>query len=78
MSLPDGSGVEVLKDIRWRGWKLPVVVPTGNIYEALRVKCEQLGAAAVLDKISGLAQAANSLLATNPVSRNALDKSSSL
>jgi DNA-binding NarL/FixJ family response regulator len=56
ISLPDGSGVEVLKTIRRRGWKLSVVVLTGNLYEALRVKCQQLGALAVLQKINGLAQ----------------------
>jgi DNA-binding NarL/FixJ family response regulator len=54
--LPDGSGVEVLKHCRRRGWELSVVVLTSNFYEALRIKCEQLGAVAVLDKINGLAQ----------------------
>jgi two-component system, NarL family, response regulator DevR len=56
ISLPDGSGVEILKHIHRRGWKLSVVVLTGNLYEASRVKCQQLGAVAVLDKINGLAQ----------------------
>jgi two-component system, NarL family, response regulator DevR len=50
ISLPDGSGVEVLKHIRSRGWDPCVVVLTGNPYEGLRAKCQQLGAAAVLDK----------------------------
>ena len=63
ISLPDGSGVEVLKYVRRRGWALRVVVLTGNLYEALRVKCEQLGATAVLHKINGLAQAREALLA---------------
>ena len=67
ISLPDGSGVEVLKHIRRRGWKLSVVVLTGNLYEALRVKCQQLGAVAVLDKFNGLARCADSLLSMNPV-----------
>jgi two-component system, NarL family, response regulator DevR len=71
ISLPDGSGIEVLKHIRKRGWNLFVVVLTGNLYEALLVKCEQLGAAAVLDKLNGLAQAAEALLAgrSNPQTR---------
>ena len=62
ISLPDGSGVEVLKEIRKRGWDLCVVVLTGNPYEGLRAKCQQLGAVAVLDKLNGLAQAARALL----------------
>jgi two-component system, NarL family, response regulator DevR len=66
ISLPDGSGIEVLKHIRRRGWDLFVVVLTGNPYEALRAKCQQLGAVAVLDKINGLAQAAKALLAGRP------------
>jgi DNA-binding NarL/FixJ family response regulator len=36
ISLPDGSGIEVLKHIRRRGWDLCVVVLTGNLYEELR------------------------------------------
>src|ERR1700688_1828561 len=49
ISLPDGSGIEVLKHIRRRGWDVCVVVVlTGNPYEGLRAKCLQLGAAAVL------------------------------
>ena len=66
ISLPDGSGVEVLKHIRSRGWDLCVVVLTGNPYEGLQAKCQQLGAAAVLDKYNGLAQAALALLAARP------------
>jgi len=54
--LPDGSGVEVLKHCRRRGCNLSVVVLTSNLYEGLQVKCKQLGAVAVLDKINGLAQ----------------------
>jgi hypothetical protein len=44
-------------------------VLTGNPYEALRTTCRRFGAAAVLDKFNGLAQAAEVLLAgrrTNP------------
>ena len=67
ISLPDGSGVEVLKHIRALGWKLSVVVLTGNLYEALRVKCQQLGAVAVLDKFNGLNRCAEALLTMNPV-----------
>jgi DNA-binding NarL/FixJ family response regulator len=63
ISLPDGSGVEVLKHIRRCGWDLCVVVLTANPYEALRAKCLQLGAVAVLDKLDGLDQAAQALLA---------------
>jgi two-component system response regulator DevR len=66
ISLPDGSGIEVLKYIRMRGWDLSVVVLTGNPYEALRAKCQQLGATAVLDKCNGLAQAAKALLGPRP------------
>ena len=61
ISLPDGNGVEILKHIHRRGWKLSVVVLTGNLYEALRVKCKQLGAVAVLDKINGLTQVREAL-----------------
>jgi len=68
ISLPDGSGVEVLKHIRRRGWKLSVVVLTGNLYEALQVKCQQLGAVAVLDKINGLGPVREALLGINPAS----------
>jgi DNA-binding NarL/FixJ family response regulator len=66
ISLPDGSGIEILKHIRMRGWDLSVVVLTGNPYEALRAKCQQLGATAVLDKCNGLAQAAKALLGLRP------------
>jgi DNA-binding NarL/FixJ family response regulator len=66
ISLPDGSGIEVLKHIRKHGWNLFVIVLTGNLYEALQAKCQQLGAAAVLDKLNGLAQAAEMLLARRP------------
>jgi DNA-binding NarL/FixJ family response regulator len=63
ISLLDGSGVEVLKHIRRRGWQLSVVVLTANLYEALRVKCQERGAVAVLDKINGLGQVRAALLA---------------
>ena len=53
ISLPDGSGVEVLRHIRRRGWDLCVVVLTGNPYEALRATCHQLGAAAVWTSSTG-------------------------
>ena len=66
ISLPDGSGFEVLRHIHRRGWELCVVVLTGNPYEALRAKCQQLGAAAVLDKFNGLAQACEALLGRRP------------
>ena len=66
ISLPDGSGIEVLKHIHKRGWNLLVVVLTGNLYEALRAKCQQLWGAPVLEKINGLAPAAEALLAGRP------------
>ena len=66
ISLPDGSGVEVLKHIRQRGWAMRVVVLTGNPYQALRAKCCQLGAAAVLDKLDGLGQTREALLGRRP------------
>ena len=43
ISLPDGSGVEVLKQISRRGWDHCVMVFTGNPYEGLRAKCQQTG-----------------------------------
>ena len=66
ISLPDGSGVEVLKQIRRRGWRLSVVVLTANLYEALQVKCQQLGSVAVSDKFNGLGPVGEALLAINP------------
>ena len=66
ISLPDGSGIEVLKFIRQRGWDLCVIVLTGNPYDALRTKCKALGAAVVLDKFNGLGQAREALLAGRP------------
>ncbi|MBV9488594.1 MAG: response regulator transcription factor [Verrucomicrobia bacterium] len=62
ISLPDGSGVEVLKRLHQRRRSLCVVVLTANPYEALRAKCHQLGAVAVLDKLDGLERAAEALL----------------
>ena len=75
ISLPDGSGIDVLKHIRRRGWDLCVVVLTGNPYDALRAKCRELGAKAVLDKLGGLGQALEALLA-QPPSPEAFKKSS--
>jgi two-component system, NarL family, response regulator DevR len=66
ISLPDGSGVEVLKFIRQHDLKLSVVVLTSNPYDALRTKCHALGAAAVLDKLEGLEQVREALLAVSP------------
>jgi DNA-binding NarL/FixJ family response regulator len=63
ISLPDGSGVEVLKFIRRQGWDLSVVVLTSDPYDALRIRCQSLGAAAVLDKLEGLEQVRGALLA---------------
>jgi two-component system, NarL family, response regulator DevR len=66
ISLPDGSGVDVLKFIRQHNLKLSVVVLTSNPYDALRSKCQSLGAAAVLDKLEGLDQVRPALLALLP------------
>jgi two-component system, NarL family, response regulator DevR len=63
ISLPDGSGVEVLKFIRRHELDLYVIVLTSDPYDALRTKCQSLGAAAVLDKLEGLDQARQALLA---------------
>ena len=66
ISLSDGSGVEVLKFIRQHKLELSVVVLTGNPYDALRTKCQSLGAVAVLDKLDGLEQVRGALLALSP------------
>jgi two-component system response regulator DevR len=66
ISLPDGSGVEVLKFIRKHDLKLSVVVLTSNPYDALRTKCQSLGAAAVLDKLEGLDQVRRALVDLSP------------
>ncbi len=63
ISLPDDSGIAVLKFIRQRGWDSQVIVLTSNPYVALRTKCRTLGAAAVLDKLDGLDQVREALLA---------------
>jgi two-component system, NarL family, response regulator DevR len=62
ITLPDGSGVEILKHLRKRHVNIHIVVLTGDPYDSLRTACCRLGAAAVLDKINGLAQAAEALL----------------
>jgi two-component system, NarL family, response regulator DevR len=66
ISLPDGSGVEVLKFIRQHDLKLSVLVLTSDPYDALRTKCQSLGAAAVLDKLEGFDQVPRALLALSP------------
>ena len=75
ISLPDGSGVEVLKFIRQHDLKLSVVVLTSNPYDALRTKCQSLGAAAVLDKLEGLDQVRQALLALSPLLESQLGSS---
>jgi DNA-binding NarL/FixJ family response regulator len=62
ITLPDGSGVEVLKFIRQHALELSVVVLTSDPYDALRTKCQSLGAVAVLDKLDGLDQVRGALL----------------
>ena len=66
ISLPDGSGVDVLKFIRQHDLQTSVVVLTSNPYDELRSKCRSLGAAAVLDKLEGLDQVRRALLALSP------------
>jgi DNA-binding NarL/FixJ family response regulator len=57
ISLPDGSGVEILKLIRkWR-MKICVVVLTYDPSQELRNKCMELGAAAVFDKLNDFKKA---------------------
>ena len=66
VTMPGQNGVEILKQIRQRGWDLCVIVLTVNPYEALLAKCQQLGAVAVLDKLDGLDQVREALLARLP------------
>src|SRR5215469_1940517 len=57
ISLPDGSGVEILKVIRnWRK-EIRVVVLTFDPSKELRAKCMELGAAAIFDKLNGFTKA---------------------
>ena len=57
ISLPDGSGVEILKLIRnWRK-QIRVVVLTFDPSKELRAKCMELGAAAIFDKLNGFVKA---------------------
>ena len=61
ISLPDGSGVEVLKLIRnWRK-QICVVVLTFDPSKELRAKCMELGAAAIFDKLNGFSKAVDFL-----------------
>jgi DNA-binding NarL/FixJ family response regulator len=53
ISLPDGSGVEILKLIRKRRMEICVVVFTYDPSKELRNKCMELGAAAVFNKLDG-------------------------
>jgi DNA-binding NarL/FixJ family response regulator len=57
ISLPDGSGVEILKLIRKWGMKTCVVVLTYDPSKELRNKCMELGAAAVFDKVNDFRKA---------------------
>jgi CheY-like chemotaxis protein len=66
ISLPDGSGVEVLKLIRsWRK-QIRVVVLTFDPSKELRAKCLELGAAAIFDKLNGLSKAVEFLQGLPP------------
>src|SRR5438132_6166387 len=65
ISLPDGSGVEILKLIRKRRMEICVVVLTYDPSKELRNKCIELGAAAVFNKLDDFKKAfefLNSLL----------------
>jgi DNA-binding NarL/FixJ family response regulator len=65
ISLPDGSGVEILKLIRKRRMEICVVVLTYDPSKELRTKCMELGAAAVFNKLDDFKNAfefLNSLL----------------
>jgi len=43
LSMPDMSGVDVLKEIRQVSRDIPVIVMTGSVRPGLREQCEQLG-----------------------------------
>ena len=66
ISLPDGSGLEVLKLIRnWRK-QICVVVLTFDPSKELRAKCMELGAAAIFDKLNGFSKAVEFLQGLSP------------
>src|SRR6516164_8697064 len=57
ISLPDGSGVEILKMVRNQRMGICVVVLTFDPSCELQKKCMELGAAAVFDKLNGFKKA---------------------
>ena len=48
--MPEVDGLEVLKALRERGSKIPVVVLTADIQEIVRKECLELGATAFINK----------------------------
>ena len=48
--MPEVDGLEVLKALRERGSKIPVIVLTADIQEIVRKECLELGATAFINK----------------------------
>ncbi len=48
--MPGMDGLKILDTLKERGSTLPVIVVTADIQDAIRRQCEQLGAAAFINK----------------------------